>query len=226
MSWPAQNASLAPVSTRTWVCGSTASSASASSISRWSCGLMALRLSGRLMISHVIPSCFSMRTVSYFFVVIVVSSTRVQAKLGARSVAQEALDRLGDSSGLFDMRQVAGLGNDRERGARDQALEGLGIGRRNDAVAVAPDDVSGDLHPMQPALQLRIEEARLPSETRAGDAVENGEVLILLSADSSGGFLADLRIRIGEALHLFRVEDENIRLRHAFDVDASGRDQR
>src|SRR4030095_3882975 len=110
--------------------------------------------------------------------------------------------------------------------AWDQAVEGLGIGRRNDPVAVAPDDVSGDLHPMQPALQPRIEEARLPSETRTGDAAENGEVLILLSADTGGGFLADLRIRIGEARHLLRVEDENIRLRHAFDVDPRGRDQR
>jgi hypothetical protein len=32
------------------------------------------------MISQVMPSCFSIRTVSYFFVVIVVSSTRVQSQ--------------------------------------------------------------------------------------------------------------------------------------------------
>jgi len=30
---------------------------------------MALRLSGRFMISQVMPSCFSIRTVSYFLVV-------------------------------------------------------------------------------------------------------------------------------------------------------------
>src|SRR5258705_9423138 len=78
MSCPAQKASPAPVSTRIWVSGSTASSAKASSMSRWSCGLMALRLSGRFKISQVMPSCFSIRTVSYFFVVIVVSSTWVQ----------------------------------------------------------------------------------------------------------------------------------------------------
>jgi hypothetical protein len=39
-----------------------------------------LRLSGRFMISQVMPSCFSIRTVSYFFVVIVFSSTRVQSR--------------------------------------------------------------------------------------------------------------------------------------------------
>src|SRR5882672_707996 len=71
MSWPAQNASPAPVSTSTSVSESPANSSSASSMSRWSCGLMALRLSGRFMISQVMPSCFSIRTVSYFFVVIV-----------------------------------------------------------------------------------------------------------------------------------------------------------
>ena len=32
---------------------------------------MALRLSGRFMISQVMPSCFSIRTVSYFFIVTV-----------------------------------------------------------------------------------------------------------------------------------------------------------
>src|SRR3954469_22333147 len=66
MSCPAQNASPAPVSTSTCVSGSPDSSSSASSISRWSCGLMALRLSGRFMISQVMPSLFSIRTVSYF----------------------------------------------------------------------------------------------------------------------------------------------------------------
>src|SRR5262245_53049894 len=71
MSCPAQNASPAPVSTSTSVAESLASSSSASSISMWSCGLMALRLSGRFMISQVMPSCFSIRTVSYFFVVTV-----------------------------------------------------------------------------------------------------------------------------------------------------------
>src|SRR5215831_15912648 len=50
-------------------------------------------------------------------------------------------------------------------------MERLGIGRRNDAVTITPDDVGGDVHPMQPALQPRIEEARLPPETRAGNAV-------------------------------------------------------
>src|SRR5262249_17109907 len=89
MSCPAQKASPAPVSTRTWVCGSTASSANASSMSRCSCGLMALRLSGRFMISQVMPCCFSIRTVSYFFVIIVFSSTRVQSRYsGSRERAR------------------------------------------------------------------------------------------------------------------------------------------
>src|ERR1700733_1024376 len=67
MSWPAENAWLpAPVRTRTSVFGSTASSSSASSISRWTCGLMALRLSGRLIISQVMPLSFSAEIASYF----------------------------------------------------------------------------------------------------------------------------------------------------------------
>src|SRR5579862_285101 len=67
MSCPALNALLpAPVRTSTSVAGSTASSSSASSISRWTCGLMALRLSGRLIISQVMPPSFSTWIASYF----------------------------------------------------------------------------------------------------------------------------------------------------------------
>ena len=98
-------------------------------------------------------------------------------------------------------------------------MERLGIGRRNDAVAIAPDDVGGDVHPMQPALEPRIEEARLPPETRAGDAVDNGEILIFVGAGTRGGFLADLGIDIAEARQLLGIDDENIGLGHAFDVE-------
>src|ERR1700730_13925000 len=67
MSCPALNALLpAPVRTSTSVAGSTASSSSVSSISRWTCGLMALRLSGRLIISQVMPPSFSTWIASYF----------------------------------------------------------------------------------------------------------------------------------------------------------------
>src|ERR1700730_7887249 len=66
MSCPALNALPAPVSTSTSVAGSTASSSSVSSISRWTCGLMALRLSGRLIISQVMPPSFSTWIASYF----------------------------------------------------------------------------------------------------------------------------------------------------------------
>src|SRR2546430_10074169 len=79
-------------------------------------------------------------------------------------------------------------------------MERLGIGRRNDAVALAPDDVGGDVHAMQPALQPRVEEARLPPETRAGNAVENGEILIFVGTGTRGGFLAELGIDIGEEI--------------------------
>src|ERR1700692_3020935 len=66
MSCPALNALPAPVRTSTSVAGSTASSSSVSSISRWTCGLMALRLSGRLIISQVMPPSFSTWIASYF----------------------------------------------------------------------------------------------------------------------------------------------------------------
>src|SRR5215472_2359602 len=70
MSCPAQKASPAPVITRTCVSSSIARSSSTSSISRCSCGLMALRLSGRLKITQVMPFSFSTLMVSYFLVVI------------------------------------------------------------------------------------------------------------------------------------------------------------
>src|SRR5215471_16181668 len=79
---------------------------------------------------------------------------------------------------------------------------------------------------MQPALQPRVEEARLPAETRAGDAVENSEILIFVGTGARGGFLADLGTDIGEARLLLGIDHENIGLRHAFDVDAGDRDQR
>src|ERR1700722_18038652 len=66
MSCPALNALPAPVRTSTSVAGSTASSSSVSSISRWTCGLMALRLSGRLIISQVMPPSFSTWIALYF----------------------------------------------------------------------------------------------------------------------------------------------------------------
>src|ERR1700722_7944701 len=66
MSCPALNALPAPVRTSTSVAGSTASSSRVSSISRWTCGLMALRLSGRLIISQVMPPSFSTWIASYF----------------------------------------------------------------------------------------------------------------------------------------------------------------
>src|SRR5580704_17861440 len=66
MSCPALNALPAPVRTRTSVAGSTASSSRVSSISRWTCGLMALRLSGRSIISQVMPPSFSTWIASYF----------------------------------------------------------------------------------------------------------------------------------------------------------------
>src|SRR5882672_10536724 len=70
MSWPAENDSPAPVTTRISVSSSMARSSSASSMSRWSCGLMALRLSGRLKVTQVMPSPFSTLMVSYFLAAI------------------------------------------------------------------------------------------------------------------------------------------------------------
>ena len=52
---------------------------------------------------------------------------------------------------------------------------------------------------VQPALQPWIEEAWLPAETRAGDAVENGEVLVFVGAGALGGFRALFRVGVGEA---------------------------
>ena len=105
-------------------------------------------------------------------------------------------------------------------------MECLGIGRRNDAIALTPDDVGRGVHPVQPALEPRIEEARLPSEARAGDAVEDGEILIFIGGSAGSRFLAELGIGIGEARLLLRIDDEDIGLAHTLDMDAGSRDQR
>ncbi len=59
---------------------------------------MALRLSGRFMISQVMPSCFSTRIVSYFFVVIVVSRFLKRAPCGGRG--QDGPEDWSGASGL------------------------------------------------------------------------------------------------------------------------------
>src|SRR5437764_1276193 len=51
--------------TSTWVASSVSRSVSASYMSRWSWGLIALRFSGRLSRMVVIPSCVSTRMVEY-----------------------------------------------------------------------------------------------------------------------------------------------------------------
>src|SRR5258705_10218033 len=70
MSWPAQNAGPAPVRIRISVSSSIARSSSTSSMSMCSCGDIALRLSGRLKITQVIPLSFSTLMVSYFLAAI------------------------------------------------------------------------------------------------------------------------------------------------------------
>src|SRR6478752_10751484 len=98
------------------------------------------------------------------------------------SVAQEALHRLRDRRSSFHVRQMTGIGDHGQRRSRNEPVKGFGIGRGNDPIAVTPDDLGRNLHPMQPALRPWIEEAWLPAETRAGDAVENGEVLVFVGA--------------------------------------------
>src|ERR1700759_30330 len=73
MSWPAEKALPAPVITRTSVFGSIARASSASSISMCNCGLIALRWSGRLKITYVIPPSRSILIVSYFLSAIIFS---------------------------------------------------------------------------------------------------------------------------------------------------------
>ena len=69
-SWPAHQLLPAPVMIMTWVSGSPSHSVTASYMSKWSCGLMAFRFSGRFRMTQVMPSSFSTRTVLYSFVAI------------------------------------------------------------------------------------------------------------------------------------------------------------
>ena len=67
---PAHQLLPAPVMTITWVSGSPSASVTASYMSKWSCGLMAFRFSGRLKMTQVMPSSFSTNTVLYSLVAI------------------------------------------------------------------------------------------------------------------------------------------------------------
>ncbi len=123
------------------------------------------------------------------------------------------------------MRQMSGVGDHGQRRAGDEAVERLGIGRRDDAVLPSPDHVGRNVHAMQPALEPRIEEARLPAEARACDAVEDGLVLILVGGRALGGGLAEPGIGIGKTRLLLRIDHEDVGLGNAFDMDAGRRDQ-
>src|SRR6266853_2449400 len=66
MSWPALQLSPAPASTSTFASGAAASSRSAAIISSCICGLIALRLSGRFIVTQAISSATSTFTVWNF----------------------------------------------------------------------------------------------------------------------------------------------------------------
>src|SRR5215471_2268652 len=160
MSCPAQKASPAPVITRTCVSSSIARSSSTSSISRCSCGLMALRLSGRLKITQVMPSSFSTLMVSYFLVVILLSPRSTWLKscseqlIGGNSIALSRPPGQDDRPLGLEQKPDLAIGRDREIGGRGDLQ----------ADAVADDvDTAGrpqKRHPADPAGEAIVASAR------------------------------------------------------------------
>ena len=119
------------------------------------------------------------------------------------------------------MRQVPGIGDHGERRART-AVERLGIGRRNDAVASPQMTWVGTF--------TRATSAPIADWKKRGCHPKRALAIRLstatswyLSAGALRRLLADLGIGIGEPRLLLRIDHENVGLGNALDVDA-GRD--
>src|SRR5580765_2342438 len=95
MSCPALQDSPAPVRTNTFASAATASSASATIISSCICGVMALRFSGRFIVTQAMPSAMSTFTVSNFGNAMAISFTLFSRDQRAVALAHRAERLLG-----------------------------------------------------------------------------------------------------------------------------------
>ena len=71
----------------------------------------------------------------------------------------------------FDIAEMPDAGDARQRRARDEPLQRVAMGGRDQDIALAPDDMRRHVDAMQPLRQLRIVEPRLPGVFRRGGAV-------------------------------------------------------
>ena len=78
------------------------------------------------------------------------------------------------------MRIVPCPGDERKLGTRNEFAIGAAIGRRHDAVVLAPHEQSGDAHAMKPPFQLAIVQARVPAQAGKGFVVagDDGELAL------------------------------------------------
>src|SRR3954468_22825167 len=65
---------------------------------------------------------------------------------------------------LLDMRQMSAMREHLELGARDQVAIGRTVSRRDELVAVAPDDQRRLVDAVQPLAQVGIVKTRLPAD--------------------------------------------------------------
>src|SRR5262249_60260442 len=71
-----------------------------------------------------------------------------------------------------------------------------------------------------------IGEGGVASEGGGGGAVGGGGIPIFGGGGAGGRFLSEFGIGIGEPRLLLRIDDEDVSLSHALDVDTGGGDQR
>src|SRR5262249_44924622 len=97
-------------------------------------------------------------------------------EISRRGLANEGADGTHDLVGALDVRKVA-AGENRQQPRPGQALEpSLRVGGGEQLVLVPPDELHRRLDAMQPALEIWVEEPRLPGEAREGEAVLDLEI--------------------------------------------------
>src|SRR2546423_4613984 len=127
---------------------------------------------------------------------------------------------------LLHVRKMAALRDELHLRAWDIACPNLGVTAGQELVVLSPEDERGHLDAMQPALESRVEPARLPAELRRSEAVDECELRFLFIRYLRKHALGEGAV-VEEALRrLLRRPDEVVAHGNALDANPRGCDQR
>src|SRR6266480_1648951 len=138
----------------------------------------------------------------------------------------EGEDLAGSQLRLLDMRQMAALRDHVDSDLRNILLPHLCVLAGEELVVVAPEHKRRDLDTVQPALERRIEPARLPAKPCGREAVDELDLGLFLARRLLEHPFAERAVVEQVLRALLRRPDEVIAHRNALDAHARRRDER